>query len=71
MFRYIGTNGITYALVKATVLLRGGKKADVFYFKAEDIPLKKGTSYANSLPKQFEIVEAKSGHPLVKKKIEP
>lgn len=68
MFRYIGTNKITYVLIKQPVILRGGKEALVYCFKEEQMPLAKGTGYADCLPDGFEIVEAKSGKPLVKKK---
>lgn len=68
MYRYIGTNGLTYKLCEASVMLRGGREAKVYYFIGEDIEPRKGSRYANDLPKGFEIVEApKSGKPLVKK----
>ena len=68
MYRYIGTNGLTYKLCEASITLRGGQEAKVYYFIGENIEPKKGSHYANDLPKGFEIVEApKSGKPLVKK----
>lgn len=59
-----------YRLVKTFVTLRGGKRAEVFYFIADDVPLKKGTYFANDLPKQFKIVELSNGKPIVQKNIE-
>lgn len=68
MYRYIGTNKKIYKLCETSVILRGGKEAKVYYFIGEELEPKKGTHYANDLPKGFEIVEApKSGKPLVKK----
>lgn len=68
MYKYIATNKREYKLCKAKIILRGGKEAEVFYFIGPNQLPKKGSHYANDLPKGFEIVEApKSGKPLVKK----
>ena len=67
MYRYIATNKREYKLCKSKIILRGGKEAEVYYFIGPDQLLKKGTRYANEIPKGFEIKEARSGHPLVVK----
>lgn len=67
MYTYIATNKREYKLCKTKIMLRGGKYADVFYFIGPDQIPRKGTYYANEMPKGFEIKEAKSGHPLVVK----
>lgn len=67
MYTYISTNKREYKLCKSKIILRGGKEAEVYYFIGPDQLLKKGTRYANEIPKGFEIKEARSGHPLVVK----
>lgn len=67
MYTYIATNKREYKLCKTSVMLRGGKEAEVYYFIGPDQIPRKGTRYANDMPKGFEIREAKSGHPLVVK----
>lgn len=66
---YSKKNGLAYRLVKTAITLRGGKRAEVFYFIASDKPLRKGTYFANELPKQFKIVELSDGKPIVQKNI--
>ena len=67
MCTYIATNKREYKLCKSKIILRGGKEAEVYYFIGPDQLLKKGTRYANEMPKGFEIKETRSGHPLVVK----
>lgn len=67
MYTYIATNKREYKLCKSKIILRGGKEAEVYYFIGPDQLLKKGTRYADEIPKGFEIKEARSGHPLVVK----
>ena len=67
MYTYIATNKREYKLCKSKIILRGGKEAEVYYFIGPDQIPRKGTRYANDMPKGFEIREAKSGHPLVVK----
>lgn len=68
MYTYISTNKREYKLCKSKIILRGGKEAEVFYFIGPNQLPKKGTYYANGIPKGFEVKEApRSGHPLVVK----
>lgn len=66
MFTYIAKNGRTYHLVMASVTLRGGKEATVYFFKSADAKLQKGTHYAKELPEDREIVD-NGNFPLIKK----
>lgn len=67
MYKYISTKKREYKLCKSKIILRGGKEAEVFYFIGPNQLPRKGTHYANDMPRGFEIKEAKSGHPLVVK----
>lgn len=68
MYTYISTNKREYKLCKSKIILRGGKETEVYYFIGPNQLPKKGTRYANEMPKGFEVKEApRSGHPLVVK----
>lgn len=67
MFIYYARNGKTYSLVEASVILRGGKEAKVYFFKLAESQLHKGTHYAKNLPEDREIVD-NGNFPLIKKK---
>ena len=68
-FIYERKDGRRYKLIENSVIVRGGKKAKVYYFVAEDVPRRRSGKEIDRLPEGFEIKESPraGNHPIVSK----
>lgn len=67
-YKYISTNGNEYVLIEANVKLKGGQKANVFYFVLPDTEAAKKHKLAEKMPDGYEVKEInRNGYPLVHK----